>query len=70
MLFLNTLSLNAYSFIIGAYYNLAKLGCYTQADKWSKMGIQSIAQILTASFLPVLSGFRMTGNGCCAPCAR
>ena len=56
--FLNTLSLNAYSFIIGAYYNLAKLGCYTQADKWSKMGIQSIAQILTASFLPVLSGFQ------------
>lgn len=56
--FLNTLSLNIYSFIIGAYYNLAKLGCYTQADKWSKMGIQSLAQILTASFLPVLSGFQ------------
>lgn len=56
--FLNTVSLNVYSFIIGAYYNLARLGCYTQADKWSKMGIQSFAQILTASFLPVLSGFQ------------
>ena len=56
--FLNTVSLNVYSLIIGAYYNLAKLGCYTQADKWSKMGIQSLSQIMTASFLPVLSGFQ------------
>lgn len=56
--FLNTVSLNIYSFIIGAYYNLAKLGCYTQADKWSKMGISSMSQILTSSFLPVLSGFQ------------
>ncbi len=56
--FLNTVSLNIYSFIIGAYYNLAKLGCYTQADKWSKMGIMSFSQILTSSFLPVLSGFQ------------
>lgn len=54
--FLNTVSLNVYSFIIGAYYNLVKLGCYTQADKWSKMGVMSISQILTSSFLPVLSG--------------
>ena len=54
--FLNTVSLNVYSFIIGAYYNLAQLGCYTQADKWSKMGISSMSQILTSSFLPVLSG--------------
>ena len=56
--FLNTVSLNIYSFIIGAYYNLAKLGCYTQADKWSKMGIMSFSQILTSSFLPVLSSFQ------------
>lgn len=56
--FLNTVSLNIYSFIIGAYYNLSKLGCYTQADKWSKMGIMSFSQILTSSFLPVLSNFQ------------
>lgn len=56
--FLNTVSLNVYSFIIGAYYNLSKLGCYTQADKWSKMGVMSMSQILTSSFLPVLSGFQ------------
>ena len=54
--FLNTLSLNIYSYVIGVYYNLTQLGCYTQADKWSKMGVMSISQILTSSFLPVLSG--------------
>lgn len=56
--FLNTLFLNIYSFIIGAYYNLASLGNYTQADKWSKMGSASISQILTASFIPVLSRYQ------------
>lgn len=56
--FLNTVSLNVYSFVIGAYYNLSQLGYYTQADKWSKMGITSFSQIVTSSFLPVLSGFQ------------
>lgn len=54
--FLNILFQNIYSFIIGAYYNLSHLGCYTQADKWSKMGIASLSQTVAASFLPVLSG--------------
>lgn len=56
--FLNTLFLNIYSFVIGAWYNLAYLGIYTQADKWSKMGSASISQILTSSFVPVLSRFQ------------
>lgn len=56
--FLNTVFLNLYSFIIGAYYSLSQLGVYTQADKWSKMGVSSLSQILTSSFLPVLSGFQ------------
>lgn len=56
--FLNTIFLNLYSFIIGAYYNLTQLGLYTQADKWSKMGIASLSQIITASFLPVMSSFQ------------
>ncbi len=55
---LNTLSLNLYSFIIGAYYSLASLGVYTQADKWSKMGFTSISQTLVATFLPMLSGLQ------------
>ncbi len=52
---LNTLCQNIYSFIIGAFYNLSSLGLYTQADKWSKMGSASISQILTSSFVPLLS---------------
>ncbi len=53
---LNTLCQNIYSFIIGAFYSLGALGLYTQADKWSKMGSASISQILTSSFVPLLSG--------------
>ena len=60
--FLNTVFLNIYSFVIGAYYNLAALGNYTQADKWSKMGSASISQILTASFVPVLSQYQDDGE--------
>lgn len=53
--FLNTIFTNIYSFIIGAHYNLVQLGNYSQADKWSKMGVMSLSQIFTASFLPLLS---------------
>ena len=54
---LNTLSLQLYNIVIGAYYKtLTSLGIYTQADKWSKMGSASISQILTASFVPLLAG--------------
>lgn len=53
---LNTLCQNIYSFIIGAFYSLASLGLYTQADKWSKMGSASISQIFTSSFVPLLAG--------------
>lgn len=52
---LNTISLNIYNFVIGAFYNIASLGVYTQADKWSKMGSASLSQILTSSFVPLLS---------------
>lgn len=52
---LNTLFLQAYSFVTGACYSMASLGVYTQADKWSKMGSASITQILTSSFVPLLA---------------
>ncbi len=53
---LNTLCLQLYNIVIGAYYKtLSALGIYTQADKWSKMGSASISQILTASFVPLLA---------------
>lgn len=53
--FLNVLFQNIYSFFIGNRAGLAPLGYYTQADKWSKMGISSLSQVLTSSFLPALS---------------
>ena len=53
--FLNTVFQNIYSFFIGFRAGLAPLGYYTQADKWSKMGITTISQTLTSAFLPTLS---------------
>lgn len=52
---LNTIFTYINSFIIGNRVGLAPLGYYSQADKWSKMGVMSIQQTLTSSFLPVLS---------------
>lgn len=51
---LNTLFLNIYTFVIG-WWSLSRLGVYTQADKWSKMGTASISQIVTATFVPLLA---------------
>lgn len=56
--FLNTVFQNIYSFFIGNRVGLAALGFFTQADKWSKMGVMSLSQVLTSSFLPVLSKFQ------------
>lgn len=53
--FFNTLFLNIYQFVIGKWYSLQLLANYTQADKWSKMGSASLSQILTSSFVPLLS---------------
>jgi len=53
--FMNTLFLNIYSFFIGNRVGMTPLGYYTQSDKWSKMGIMSLSQVLTSSFLPTLS---------------
>lgn len=53
--FLNVLFQNIYSFFIGNRAGLVPLGYYTQADKWSKMGVTSMTQIITATFLPALS---------------
>lgn len=53
--FLNTVFLNIYSFFIGNKAGMVSLGYYTQSDKWSKMGVMSIYQVVTSSFLPTLS---------------
>lgn len=53
--FLNTVFQVISSFFIGLRAGLVPLAYYSQADKWSKMGISSISQVLTSSFLPALS---------------
>lgn len=53
--FLNVTFQNIYSLFIGNRAGLVQLGFYTQADKWSKLGVTSITQVLTSSFLPALS---------------
>lgn len=53
--FLNTVFLNIYSFFVGNRVGLVALGYYTQGDKWSKMCVSSMSQVVTSSFLPVLS---------------
>lgn len=53
---LNTVFLTIGSFFIGHKVNLGALGYYTQADKWSKMGVTSLSQVFTSSFVPLLSG--------------
>lgn len=52
---LTTVFQNIYSVFIGNRVGLAALGFFSQADKWSKMGVMSISQVLTSSFLPLLS---------------
>lgn len=53
--FLNTVFQNVAGFVIGLRAGLTPLGYYGQADKWSKMGVMSLSQVLTSSFLPLLS---------------
>lgn len=52
---LNTIFQQIYTLVIGKFTGMFKLGFYTQADKWSKMGVQSLSQVMTSSFLPTLS---------------
>lgn len=54
--FLNTVFLTIGSFFIGHMVSLGTLGYYSQADKWSKMGVTSLSQVFTSSFVPLLSG--------------
>ncbi len=59
---LNTFFQKVYSFVLGAFYSLSELGVYSQADKWSTMGTASLSQVLTASFVPLLSRVQDSGE--------
>lgn len=56
--FFNTLYLNIYAFIIGNRVGMVALGYYSQADKWSKIGVSSLGAVVTSSFLPLLSRYQ------------
>lgn len=68
--FLNTLFQNIYGFFIAARAGMVSMGYYYQADKWSKMGITSISQVLTSSFLPALSHYQDSPDKFAAVTAR
>lgn len=53
--FLNTLFQKIYALIIGNRVSLTALGYYTQSDKWSNIGITSLSQVFSSSFVPPLS---------------
>ncbi len=53
--FLNTLFYNIYSLVVGNMAGLKPLGFYTQGDRWSKMGVMSLSQVIISTFLPTLS---------------
>lgn len=56
--FFNNLYLYCYAFFIGNRVGMVGLGYYSQADKWSKMGVSSLSAVITSSFLPVLSRYQ------------
>lgn len=60
--FLNVVFQNIYSFFIGNRAGLVPLGYYSQADKWSKMGVTSVTQVVTSAFLPTLSEVQDDGE--------
>ncbi len=53
--FLNTLFQKIYAFVIGNRVSLLALGYYSQSDKWSTMGVASLSQVFSSSFVPPLS---------------
>ena len=56
--FLNVAYQNIYGVFIAGRVGMVSMGYYYQADKWSKMGVSSLAQVLTSSFLPALSEYQ------------
>lgn len=55
---LNIFFLNIYSAIIGRLYNSRELGYYTQANKWSEMGITTLYGIIQNSTYTLFSAIQ------------
>lgn len=56
--FLNVLFGKIYSLVVGNRAGILPLGYYTQADKWSTMGVATLTAVMTQSFLPALSTYQ------------
>lgn len=56
--FLNVLFGKIYSLVVGNRAGILPLGYYTQADKWSTMGVATLSAVMTQSFLPALSTYQ------------
>lgn len=57
---LNVIFQNIFSAVIGRCNGMLSLSYYSQADKWSKMGVASLSNIFNTSFLPALSHYQDT----------
>ena len=55
---LNVLFLNIYSAIIGRMYNSRELGYYTQANKWSEMGVSTLYGVIQNSTYTLFSAIQ------------
>ena len=56
--FLNVLFGKIYGLLIGNRAGILPLSYYGQADKWSTMGVSTLLNTMTSSFLPALSAYQ------------
>jgi len=56
--FISTFFQNIYTLLISMWYSIRELGFYTQADKWSRMGITALTQSISNAAFPALSSIQ------------
>ena len=53
---LSVLNANLITVILGRYYSAERVGYYTQANKWSQMGVSVLVSMVTSVAQPVFAG--------------
>ncbi|MCD8029469.1 MAG: lipopolysaccharide biosynthesis protein [Bacteroides sp.] len=56
--FISTFFQNIYTLLISTWYSIRDLGFYTQADKWSRMGITALSQTIGNAIFPALASIQ------------
>ncbi|MCD8080564.1 MAG: lipopolysaccharide biosynthesis protein [Bacteroides sp.] len=56
--FVSTFFQNIYTLLISTWYSMRDLGFYTQAEKWSRMGITALSQTIGNAIFPALSSIQ------------